>query len=265
MRLPNVLRPFFNRVLARSEHARRREREISKIGPSQRWQRLQQEEINYWEELLGADQAQRAARMNPDRPFQPYLMKLIEAPSTRVEILDVGAGPMTFLGHKWPGCEIRITAIDPQAAEYDRILAQLGITPPCRTKFGYVEDLDSVVPISFFDLVHARNCIDHAKDPIKAIEEMVRAVKPGGCVFLNHYISEGRRNEYGGPHQWNLFPRDGRFYVDCPGMKAVDMTERLDKVAEVSLGPPLHGPESFTVIIRRRKSPNSFLSSRAPH
>lgn len=253
MQLPTVFRPLWSRIAPGSRDARRREREISKIGPTQRWQGLQQDEIRFWEDLLGSDQAQRAARMNPERPFQPYLMKLIEAPAGRVEVLDVGAGPMTFLGHKWPGCEIHITAIDPNAAEYDRILAKLGITPPCRTKFGYVEELASVVPMSFFDLVHGRNCIDHSKDPVKAIDDMVQAVKPRGCVFLNHYISEGRRNGYGGPHQWNLFPRNGRFYVDRPGITPIDISKRLEDLADVSIGPPLHGPESFTVTIHRRR------------
>jgi SAM-dependent methyltransferase len=253
MQLPNVLRPFWNRIRPASRAGEKRAREISKIGPAQRWRGLQQDEIKFWEELLGSDQAQRAARMNAERPFQAYLMRLIEAPADRVEILDVGAGPMTFLGHKWPGCEIHITAIDPNAAEYDRILAKLGITPPCRTKFGYVEDLASVVPMSFFDLVHARNCIDHSKDPVRAIDEMVHAVKPGGCVFLNHYISEGRRNDYGGPHQWNLFPRDEHLYVDRPGMDAVDIGQRLRGIAEVSIGSGLHGAESFTATIRRHK------------
>jgi len=254
MPLSKVLKPLWSRIASASREGEKRAREIEEIGPAQRWQEVQQDEIEYWEKLLGSDQAQRAARTNPDRPFQPYLMKLIENPGARVEILDVGAGPMTFLGHKWPGCEVHITAIDPNAAEYDRILAKLAITPPCRTKVGYVEDLGNVVSMSYFDLVHARNCIDHSKDPVKAIDEMVRAVKPGGCVFLNHYISEGRRNEYGGPHQWNLFPRAGRFYVDRPGMNPVDICQRLSGIADVSIGSGLHGPESFIVTIRRHRA-----------
>jgi SAM-dependent methyltransferase len=249
--LRDVLRPYWNRR-GPSLDEQLRAQEISQVGPAQRWSSLQLIEINFWDELLRSDEAQRAARMNPARPLQPYLMKLIDRPPrSRVEILDVGAGPMTFVGHKWPDCEIHITAIDPNAPEYDRLLAKYQIEPPCRTKFGYMEDLSSVVPMSFFDLVHARNCVDHSKDPLRAIQEMVRAAKPGCCVFLNHYISEGRRNEYAGPHQWNLFPRDGRFYIDRPGIRPIDVGEELKGAAEVSVSPSLHGSKWFTVTIRR--------------
>ncbi|HET7892216.1 MAG TPA: methyltransferase domain-containing protein, partial [Candidatus Sulfotelmatobacter sp.] len=116
-----------------------------------------------------------------------------------------------------------------------------------------VEDLGSVVPHSFFDLVHARNCIDHSKDPLQAIREMVRAVKPGCCVYLNHWISEGRRNKYSGPHQWNLFHHDGRFLVDRPGMYPVDVgAETVKGIADVTVVPSPDGAEWFAVTIRRR-------------
>lgn len=61
----------------------------------------------------------------------------------------------------------------------------------------------------------------------------MQAAKPGCSVFLSHYISEGRRNHYGGPHQWNLFPREGRFLIDRPGLRAIDVGERLQGIADV--------------------------------
>lgn len=246
----DVLRPYWNRIALPGREERLRKREIATFGAAQRWQKVQADEIAFWEDQL---RACPMPRMKANRPLQPHIMELIEAPpNSRVEILDVGAGPMTILGDQWAEREISITAIDPNAAEYDQILAKRGITPPCRTRFGYAEDLWSVAPTSFFDLVHARNCIDHGRDPMKAIEQMVQAAKPGCCVFLNHYIAEGRRNEYSGPHQWNLFPEHGRFYIDRPGLHPIDVGEKLEGTAYVSIGRPLMGPESFTVTIRRR-------------
>jgi len=64
MQLSNVLKPLWSRIAPSSSDARRIVREIMKIGPAQRWQEVQQDEIKYWEKLLGSDQAQRAACMN---------------------------------------------------------------------------------------------------------------------------------------------------------------------------------------------------------
>lgn len=247
-RLRNVLRPYWNPTASSPSEGDRRAQEIAEVGPAQRWEGLQHEELDFWDNALAS------VRTNPNKPLQDHLRKLINAtPGSEVEILDVGAGPLTYLGKKWPGHELRITALDPNAAEYDLLLAKHCIEPPCRTVPGYVEDLGSVVPHSFFDLVHARNCIDHSKDPLQAIREMVRAVKPGCCVYLNHWISEGRRNKYSGPHQWNLFHHDGRFLVDRPGMYPVDVgAETVKGIADVTVVPSPDGAEWFAVTIRRR-------------
>ena len=147
---------------------------------------------------------------------------------------------------------MRITAVDANAAEYDLLLEKHGIVPLCRTICGYAEELTSVVPPSSFDLVHTRNCIDHSKDPTRAIQEMVRAVKTGHYVFLNHRISEGRNEKYWGPHQWNLFPRHSRFYIERPGMRAIDVGQTLlRKIADVAVGPSPDGPSWFCVTIKR--------------
>jgi SAM-dependent methyltransferase len=251
MPLRNVLRPYWQRQL--------RARDIAKVGPAQRWSVVQNEEIDFWDRVLDVRNVDlfpetRPIRTNPEMPLQEYLTNLIDVPpGSCVEILDVGAGPLTVLGKKWPGRDVRITAVDANAVEYDRLLAKHGIEPFCRTKLGYAEDLSSAVPLSTFDLVHARNCIDHSQDPLKAIGEMVRAVKPGCCVFLNHAISEGRRQKYTGPHQWNFFPRQSRFYIERPGMRAIDVGgETLKGIADVTIGSSPDGPEWFSATIRRR-------------
>lgn len=247
MALSSILKPFWNRMSPASRAGNERAREIEMLGPIQRWGGLQKDEIDFWDHVLST------TRLNPGKPLQAYLVELIEAaPGSRVEILDVGAGPLTFLGFRWPERDVHVTALDANAAEYDRLLEKHGIQPPCRTKLGYAEDLASVVPASFFDLVHARNCIDHCKDPVKAIKEMVRAAKPGGHVFLNHIMNEGRRNRYSGPHQWNFFPRNERFYIDRPGSQPIDIGKELGDAAEMGVGPSPDGPEWFAVTIRRR-------------
>jgi SAM-dependent methyltransferase len=268
MSVRNVIRPAWHRILLQHDmqnEIRIRARAIAKIGPAERWSSLQSDELDFWNRVLDARNVDpemwpdlRNVRSDPTLPLQEYLKELLNAPlGTHVEILDVGAGPLTILGKTWDGRHVHITAIDPNAVAYDELLARHGIDPPCRTRFGYAEDLSTVVPLASFDLVHARNCMDHSKDPIKAISEMVRAVKPGCYVFLNHKMCEGRVEKYIGPHQWNFFPRRGRFYIERPGMHAVDVGATLKKIADVSIarspdGPSADGTEWFVAKIKRR-------------
>jgi len=260
MSLRDVLRPYWSRIAIPSEETTRA-REIAKLGPENRWGRFHNEEIDFWDRVLDVRNVDpelwpetRFLRTHPGLLLQKYLTELIDAPAgSRVEILDVGAGPLTSLGKKWPGHEVHITAVDANAAEYDRLLAKQGIEPLCRTVPGCAEELSSVVPPSSFDLVHARNSIDHTKDPLKAIREMVNVVKPGRYVFLNHKISEGRVEKYTEYHQWNFFLHRSRFYIDRPGMRAIDVGKKvLRGIADVTVGPSPDGREWFCAMIRRR-------------
>src|SRR5215469_4530 len=114
---------------------------------------------------------ERAVRSDPNTPFQDYLRGLIEVPAgAQIRVLDVGAGPLTTIGRKWPGRELHITAVDPLAAEYDDLLRKLEIDPPCRTAFAFAEELSAIFTPSSFDLVHSRNAIDRSKDVLKAIK-----------------------------------------------------------------------------------------------
>jgi len=149
-----------------------------------------------------------------------------------VRVLDVGAGPLTVVGKKWAGRKIEIVAVDPLAAEYDRLLSKHGIRPVCRTTYARAEGLTGIFPAAGFDFVHARNSIDHSSDPIRTISEMLRVVKPGCWVYLEHKINEGRTENYHGLHQWNFFPRSGEFFIAGRGRFAVNVSARFRNMAE---------------------------------
>jgi SAM-dependent methyltransferase len=270
MPLRNVLRPYWQRIVVGSDE-KIRVREIAKLGPEKRWGRFHDEEIDFWDRVLDVRNVDTALwpetrflRTHPGLLLQGYLTKLIDVPDgSPVEILDVGAGPLTTLGKKWPGHEVHITAVDANAAAYDLLLARQGIEPLFRTVPGCAEELSSVVPASSFDLVHARNSIDHTKDPLKAIREMVSVVKPGRYVFLNHKISEGRVEKYTEYHQWNFFPQRSRFYIERPGMRPVDVGGKtLKGIADVTVGPSPDGPGWFSVTIKRLTQSGKNLQPR---
>jgi hypothetical protein len=59
--------------------------------------------------------------------------ELERSPADEISILDVGAGPLTWLGYRYSGKKLTIVPVDPLAAEYDRLLHEAGLEPPVRT------------------------------------------------------------------------------------------------------------------------------------
>ena len=157
-------------------------------------------------------------RMSPDSPFQNDLRALIPSPSDVVRVLDVGAGPATTVNKKWPGHEVVITAIDPLGSEYNVLLKKRGVTPPVSTLSYGGEDISVWLTPNYFDLVHARNSLDHSEDPVKIIEQMLGAVKPGSCVYLQHAVREATKQGKQGLHQWDFYADGGHFFIEGPNV-----------------------------------------------
>lgn len=201
------------------------------------WTAALPEETAFWEgyiashgEAWGGDFAER---MDPAFPLQPYLAELISLPKgATVRILDVGAGPLTYVGKVSPDWAIDLVAVDPLADAYDQLLLTHAVEPPVRTQRGAAESLTSLFAEDTFDIVTARNALDHSVNPIKAILEMIAVCKPGGVVTLHHAINEAERQGHFGLHQWNFYATEGNFFIAGPGQH-VNMTRRLADCATV--------------------------------
>lgn len=62
--------------------------------------------------------------------------------SDGLNVLDVGAGPLTILGCRLSSSLVRVRAVDPLADILRRCLRTKGIIPRVWTEFGIVEALD---------------------------------------------------------------------------------------------------------------------------
>jgi SAM-dependent methyltransferase len=187
---------------------------IDSMGSGTAWKRGAAEEVAFWRRYLEAIDTADASRLDPKRPLSPHMRELIGSrPGERVEILDVGAGPLSTIGRVWEGREIAVTAVDPLAAHYDRLLREVGIDPPVRTVFGEAESLSSQFDRGRFDLIACTNALDHCRNPLKAIREMLRVSKRGGCIRLYHHVNEAEREDHVGFHQWNLWSHGGHFVI----------------------------------------------------
>ena len=174
------------------------------------WEQELQAELNYWVwtmkhfyenvgELVGRD--------NLDKHLNYDVESLIGLPvGATVRILDVGAGPLSDLGFKSFRYKVQITCIDPLAEAYSKLLDQyqIGIGCPLRSIYGEVEKLtDSFKPGSF-DVVVCLNCLDHTRDPVLGLNQMVDVLAPDGFVYVWCYQNEGACENYQGLHQWDF-------------------------------------------------------------
>jgi len=204
-------------------------------GSQQTWRENLPEEIAFWEGFVrnqgGKYAADFAFRMRPDAPLQDELAQYL--PNEHAKILDVGAGPLTYIGKIWKGRKLDITAVDPLAEEYKKIFDKYKLEPPIATKPAEAESLSRQFPPFSFDFVHARNCLDHCFDPVRAINEMVEVVKTGCVVYLHHFVDEGENERYRGLHRWNFHARNGNFVISSPGRFPVSVTQRLKGRAKV--------------------------------
>ncbi len=197
-----------------------------------RWAAGIPEERHFWSGWLASKGGQWpedfAWRMNPAAPLWPFpaaVAATLAQPALR--LLDVGAGPITSLGGVLPGVALEVTAVDPLAPLYATLLAQHQVDPPIPTRFATVEELALFFPAGHFDLVHCRNALDHAADPLLGIRQMLAVTRVGGVVALDHFPNEGEREGYAGFHQWNLDLRDGRFVLWTPA-ECIDVANALD-------------------------------------
>ncbi|HEY1739547.1 MAG TPA: methyltransferase domain-containing protein, partial [Acidimicrobiia bacterium] len=179
------------------------------------WKAALNSEVRFWERTL-KNWNQLNDRFDPEQPLIDALAQLVtaKAPSgSTVKVIDVGAGLITCIGKKLPGYTIENTAVDALGDEYRGVLERAGVVPPVWTEQCESEKLSQKFGENVFDLSYARNTIDHSYDPLLAIREMVRIVKPGGAAMLEHAPDEAEEENYLGLHQWNLRCENGRFIV----------------------------------------------------
>jgi SAM-dependent methyltransferase len=176
------------------------------------WRTRAKSEVDFWRDWLsgapGTEQwaDDRRRRLDPATEIQDPLVRaeLDASPDTEISVLDVGAGPLTLLGYRYPGKQLDIVAVDPLADDYDVLLREANLEPPVRTIAVAGESLLEHFGARRFDIAYASNALDHSADPVRIISNMVSLVRPGGVVLLRHKRNEGASARYGGLHQWNF-------------------------------------------------------------
>ena len=203
--------------------------------PEDAWQASIDGEVRFWRNWLATKGAQYPGSydraLDVGLELQPAIAELIVAPAgATVKLLDVGAGPLTFLGRTHPTWKLELTAVDALGTQYSELLDDAGLVPPVRTQTGESERLSEQFAPNSFDLVAARNTLDHSYDPVRAISEMVACAKPGSPIVLVHHSNTAEKEKYHGMHQWNFELVDTTLNVWRPGQRT-DVGEALGERA----------------------------------
>ncbi len=220
------------------------------------WTEALPSEIAFWENWFKTEGSQwpedYKVRMNPDTPLQHFVEEYLPPPGGEdtIEVLDVGAGPLTVLGKKSANRKLRITAVDPLADVYDRVMAKFGVTPPVRTSWCHGEMLATRFAPESFDLVWAENSLDHSYEPVRIIEQALTVAKTGGFVVLSHARNEAVNANYDGLHQWNFDDEAGDFII-WNRESRVNVSKLLQSRAEIRTG----GDKGLVVSFRKTASP----------
>jgi SAM-dependent methyltransferase len=150
-------------------------------------------------------------RLDMELPLHKNVQLLVDSiDKQEISILDVGSGPIPFLGRKSTK-KIKLTAVDYLAENYYQLYNQYNIYPPTMPIPLDASKLSLHFENIFFDIVYARNSIDHTFNPIRSIQEMVSVSNK--YVILEHKINEGIVENYQGLHNWNFFVKDSKFYI----------------------------------------------------
>ncbi len=179
------------------------------------------QELLFWEKQLKNGEFQKSERFRSDiplpDPFHDFITHLLDIKlqgNTQVDVLDVGAGPVTVISPYYTRkYNLNVTAIDTIAAEYVQLLRKYNVSPPITTQKCDAENILDKFNRNSFDMVYAQNSIDHTSDPFIAIKSMIKVLKPGGVLGLMHIKDEAVREAYRGLHQWNFTKFDDSFYV----------------------------------------------------
>ncbi len=143
----------------------------------------------------------KAKQFNRELYLPGYFKPMIDN-KKEVTIAELGAGMFCTIGSLWKTAKVKVYPSDALADEFNQILKDSGVTPLIPVEKQNMENL--TYPNNFFDIVHCVNALDHTANPIKALKEMYRVCKPGGFIYLRHFVKVGENERYAGMHMWNI-------------------------------------------------------------
>jgi len=232
------------------------------------WRARAKEEVGFWSKWIRTGGMRWKEgferKTDPHAPLAPLLAQFLPeldlTSGQTLEILDIGSGPLSWVGTTHPDFAISVTAVDPLADEYNAELDQRGVQGVGRPVKGYFETALWQFGPDRFDIVWCANSLDHSIDPVIGLYNIVNLCRNGGGVILMFHPDEAEREDYVGLHQWNLNVAGERLTLTRHGQR-FDLMKLLDEQEGVrvrTLGST--GPDKPRVVVSFRKAADCNLS-----
>jgi SAM-dependent methyltransferase len=174
------------------------------------WLKGIRSELGHWRRIMETKVPQKRGWVSDSRKcdFEQYL-----EPREETLCLDVGSGPFSSSGDKTDKTNLKFTAVDPLAYSYKILKKKFNITTGITPEYCMVERLAEKFDENTFDIVHMKNALDHAFNPVFGIMQMIAVCKKGGKIILQHGRNVAEKENFHGFHQWNLCVENGDFVI----------------------------------------------------
>ena len=211
-----------------------------------KWERGKNNTLRFYRAKLPWKARQFNRKLYLPGYFGPMIGKKKE-----LKIADIGAGMFCTIGSLWKTAKVKVYPSDALADEFNQMLKDRSIIPLIPIGKQNMENL--TYPDGFFDIVHCVNALDHTIDPIKAIKEMYRVCKPGGYIYLRHFVNVGENEEYSGLHIWNIDINDNKDCVIWNREKKILLSHCFDGFKTVQRKELDIEPDSMIISVLHKK------------
>jgi hypothetical protein len=150
-----------------------------------------------------------------------------------IKLADIGSGPISVATNILNELSIpgQLELFDPLAPTYNQLLDESDLPHLPRIKMSLSELLSQP---EGYDVIYARNSLDHSFDAPFAIFNLVDQLRVGGICLLEHYENEALLEKYDGIHHWNFEEVNGEFEIWSP-VNRVSVSRLLKTACSVNV------------------------------
>lgn len=164
------------------------------------------QEIDFWKQEIYNNLDYYKQRNNGTISSPELLLEIhaqLSSKHNKMKILDLGCGPLSLLSRKdFQNQELFF--FDPLNHVYEEILLNNSIIREGNYRKVSAEELSKFKYIKKFNLIFARNSLDHSEDLIKSIKSIKRSLTDDGAALIEIFENEGEHAGYMGLHKWNI-------------------------------------------------------------